>query len=74
MVKVNADAEAYSTRVKAEAEAEANQKIAESLTQNLIEFTQVKQWNGLLPTYVSGGAAEALPVLSLNGAQQPEAE
>lgn len=72
VLKVNADAEAYSTRVKAEAEAEANRKIAESLTQNLIEFTQVKQWNGLLPTYVSGGAAEALPVLSLNGTSEAE--
>ena len=74
VVKVNADAEAYSTRVKAEAEAEANKNIAQSLTDNLIQFTQVKQWNGLLPTYVSGGAAEALPVLSLNTAQQPEAD
>ena len=72
VVKVNADAEAYSTRVKAEAEAEANKNIAQSLTDNLIQFTQVKQWNGLLPTYVSGGAAEALPVLSLNAVQQPE--
>ena len=66
VVKINADAEAYSTRVKAEAEAEANQKIAQSLTENLIEFTQVNQWNGQLPAYVSGGAAEALPVLNLN--------
>ena len=69
VVKINADAEAYSTRVKAEAEAEANRKIAESLTDGLIEFTQVNQWNGQLPTYVSGGAAEALPVLSLNEAK-----
>ncbi|MDO5325786.1 MAG: SPFH domain-containing protein [Clostridia bacterium] len=66
VVKINADAEAYSTKVKAEAEAEANQKIAESLTENLIQFTQVNQWNGQLPAYVSGSAAEALPVLSLN--------
>ena len=65
VVKINADAEAYSTRVKAEAEAEANQKIAESLTENLINFTQVKLWNGQLPSYVSGGAAQMLPVLSL---------
>ena len=73
VVKINADAEAYSTRVKAEAEAEANKKIAESLTDNLIQFTQINTWNGQLPTYVSGGAAEALPVLSLNAVQQPEA-
>lgn len=66
VVKVNADAEAYSTRVKAEAEAEANQKIAESLTDSLIRFTQVQQWNGELPRFVSGSGADALPVLSLN--------
>ena len=72
VVKIDADAAAYSTRVKAEAEAEANRKIAESLTENLIEFTQVNQWNGQLPTYVSGGAAEALPVLTLNQGQQTE--
>ncbi len=69
VVKINADAEAYSTKVKAEAEAEANQKIAQSLTENLIQFTQVNNWNGQLPTYVSGGAAEALPVLTLNAAE-----
>ena len=69
VVKINADAEAYSTKVKAEAEAEANQKIAQSLTENLIQFTQVNQWNGQLPSYVSGSAAEALPVLSLNALQ-----
>ena len=69
VVKIDADAAAYSTRIKAEAEAEANRKIAESLTQELINFTQVNQWNGQLPTYVSGGAAEALPVLSLNETQ-----
>ncbi|MBQ9263864.1 MAG: prohibitin family protein [Clostridia bacterium] len=73
VLKINADAEAYSTKVKAEAEAEANRKIAESLTDGLIQFTQVNQWNGQLPTYVSGGAAEALPVLSLNDAA-PAAE
>lgn len=64
--KVAADAEAYSITTKAKAEAEANQKIAESLTQELIEFNQVKQWNGELPLYVSGDAAETLPVFSLN--------
>ena len=67
VVKVNADAEAYSTRIKAEAEAEANQKIAQSLTEALIRFTQVNRWNGELPQFVSGGAAETLPVLTLNG-------
>lgn len=64
--KIAAEAEAYAITTKAEAEAQANQKIAESLTNELIEFTQVQQWNGELPQYVSGAAAEALPILNLN--------
>ena len=64
--KIAADAEAYSITTKAEAEAQANKQIAQSLTKELIEFTQVNQWNGELPLYVSGDAADTLPVLSLN--------
>ncbi len=67
VIKIDADAAAYSTRVKAEAEAEANRKIAESLTEAFLKYTEIQQWTGELPEYVSGGSAEALPVLSLNG-------
>lgn len=70
--KIAAEAEAYAITTKAEAEAEANRKIAESLTGALIEFTQVNQWNGELPQYVSGSAAEALPILNLTDIQDPE--
>lgn len=66
VVKINADAEAYSTRIQAEAEAEANQKIAESLTEALIQFTQVNRWNGELPQVVAGDTADALPVLNMD--------
>ena len=52
--------------------AEANRQIAQSLTPELINFTQVNTWNGQLPTYVSGGAAATLPVLSLNETQPQE--
>lgn len=65
VIKVNADAEAYSTRVQAEAKAEANRQIAESLTDELIRYTQVSQWNGEMPKYVSGSAAEAMPILNV---------
>ena len=74
VIKINADAAAYSTKIKAEAEAEANEKIAQSLTDNLIRFTQVNQWNGELPAYVSGSAAEALPILSLNAMESAAGE
>lgn len=66
VVKINADAEAYSIRIQAEAEAEANQKIAESLTEALIQFTQVNRWNGELPQVVAGDAADTLPVLNMD--------
>ncbi len=67
VAKINADADAYATRVKAEAEASANTLIAQSLTDSLIRFTQVSRWNGQLPSYVSGAAADAVPILSLDG-------
>ena len=65
VARINADAEAYALKVKSEAEAEANRKIAESLTRNLIEFNQVKAWDGKLPVYVSGEGSATLPILNL---------
>ena len=53
--KIEADAEAYSVKVRAEAEAEANRQVAESLTPELIEYTEVNQWNGVMPTYMGNG-------------------
>jgi len=68
VARINADAEAYALKVKSEAEAEANRKIAESLTHNLIEFNQVKAWDGKLPVYVSGEGSTTLPILNLEPA------
>lgn len=59
--KVEADAEAYQMRVKAEAEAEANKKVAQSLTQALIDYTYAQNWNGELPIYMGGEGT--VPVL-----------
>ena len=61
--KVEADAEAYQMRVKAEAEAEANQKVAASLTQTLIDYAYAQNWNGQLPTYMGGNST--IPMLDL---------
>lgn len=56
VVKQQADAEAYETRVKAEAQAEANKKVAETITDELINYVQAQNWNGQLPTiYASDG-------------------
>lgn len=52
----NAEAEAQKTSIAAEAQAEANRKIADSLSDTLIEYQKVQKWDGKLPT-VSGGNA-----------------
>ncbi len=46
----------------AEAEAKANKILAASITQTLVDYEQVKKWNGALPQ-VSGGAT---PFINLN--------
>lgn len=69
IIKMEADAEAYSISTKASAEAEAQKKMAESITQDLIEFTQAQNWNGQLPSnYV--GTSDVLPVLNMTGAEE----
>lgn len=63
--KIAADAEAYQIKVKAEAEAEANKKLAESLTDELINYAYAQSWNGELPIYM-GGESGTIPVLDMN--------
>ncbi len=74
VAKINADAEAYATKVRSEAEAEANKKIAESLTENLIRFNEIKSWDGKLPTYMAGEGATTVPVLQLGTDGKTEKE
>lgn len=53
---IEANAKADVLKIEAEAEAEANQKIASSLTTQLIDKIKYEKWNGKLPT-VSGGTS-----------------
>lgn len=60
--KIQADAAAYEIKVQAEAEAEANKKIAESLSDQLIEYSYANSWDGKLPaTFL--GSEDAIPVI-----------
>jgi len=59
---IAAQAEADAILIAAEAEAEANQKIAESLTPELIEKIMYDKWNGSVPQVQSN----ATPIVSLN--------
>lgn len=52
----NAEAEAQKTSIAADAQDEANRKIAESLSDTLIEYQKIQKWDGKLPT-VSGSNA-----------------
>ena len=58
--QVAADAAAYRTRANAEAQAEANRKIAESLTDDLINYTYAGNWDGSLPQIVSGNGGSVI--------------
>lgn len=59
--KIEAEGEAEAMRIKAEAEAEANKKIAESLTEELIEKQKIDKWNGSVPQ-VSGSTTPIVTV------------
>lgn len=66
--RINADAEAYRIKTQSEAEAEANKKIAESLSEQLIEYNYANSWNGQLPsTFVGDG--DAIPVIQTSWEQ-----
>ena len=59
--RIQAEGDAEATRIRAEAQAEANQKIAGSLTPQLLEQRKYEKWNGQLPS-VQGNVT---PVISL---------
>ena len=65
VVRIQADAAAYEIKTKADAEAEANEKIAATVTEELIDYTQAQNWDGKLPgTYIGSGSA--IPVIQTN--------
>lgn len=63
VARTQADAEAYAIRTRAEAEAAANELLAGSLTDPLIEYMEINQWNGVLPTTYLGGEGAILPII-----------
>ena len=58
-------ADAYELTTRAAAAAEANRKIAESLTEALIAYTYAENWNGELPTFMTGDGA-TLPMFDMS--------
>ena len=60
---IAAKAKAEAIKIAAEAEAEANKKLANSLTDELINYEYAQSWNGQLPTYMGGESS--IPVFDL---------
>ena len=53
--KIEADAKAYAVKIEADAQAEANKKLSETLSDPLIRYNLIHQWNGVLPLVSSDG-------------------
>lgn len=53
--KIEADAKAYAVKVEAEAQAKANKEIAATLSDPLIRYNMIHQWDGKLPLVSSDG-------------------
>ena len=66
--KIEAQGKADAELIKANAEAEANKKIAESLTDKLIEKAKYDKWNGELP-YIEGAAT---PIVNVKEVEKTE--
>lgn len=63
--RVEAEGEANAMRIRAQAEAESNEILAESLTDELIRYQQLKQWDGRLPIFQGGNATPFIDATSI---------
>ena len=63
VARIQAEADAYAIQIKSEAEAQANALIAASLSDDLIEYLEVQNWDGQLPDTFVGSSGETIPVL-----------
>ena len=69
----NAQAEAEAIKIRAEAEAEANRIIAESITEELVNYNKIEKWDGQLPK-VTGGSSSILDISGILGDEAKPAE
>ena len=61
----NAEAKAEKVRIEAEAQADANKKLADSISDTLINYEKIEKWDGKLPTVTGGNA-----IVSLDGDEE----
>lgn len=65
IARIEAEAEAYAIKMKAEAEAEANKAVADSITEELIDYNKIQQWNGEMPQFMSNGGESIIPMIDM---------
>lgn len=59
VLQIQADAAEYA----GQKDAAVNKALAETLTNELLRYYLIKQWNGILPSYLVTGAETVLPIL-----------
>lgn len=64
-LKAQAAGEGEAIRIRAEAQAEANERLAQSLTPELIRYMMMEQWDGKLPIFSGGGTTPMIDVSDL---------
>ena len=69
---IAAEAEANAIKTKADAQAQANQQLAKSLNEDLINYQAIEKWDGVLPKVAS--SANPLVALDLDESQTEAAE
>jgi regulator of protease activity HflC (stomatin/prohibitin superfamily) len=67
--KIEADAAAYAVKVQAEAQATANKELAASLSNELIQYNTINNWDGKLPTVTTN---DAMSIINLGGITNDE--
>lgn len=60
-----AQGEAEAMKIKADAEAYYNRTISASLSPLIVQEDWIEKWNGVLPTYASGGGGNAVPFMNI---------
>lgn len=58
--KIKAQGEAEAIKAKADAEAEANKKISDSITDTLIDYNRIENWDGKLPSVMTGNGGNVI--------------
>lgn len=64
--RTNAQAEADALLIEAEAKAQANEKIAKSLTKEVVQNEWILRWNGELPNYVTSDGSTSGLMIGIN--------